>query len=90
MDILQADNFEDVHTLADIWREAEQYTRDVFGDQSEETLAHVKSVRWGDRTVSFTVAKVFIHLATHETHHRGLIAGLLRQLGYEPPDVNML
>ncbi|MHA2286802.1 MAG: DinB family protein [Candidatus Thorarchaeota archaeon] len=29
-------------------------------------------------------------MATHETHHRGLVIGLIRQLGYEPPDVDML
>ncbi|MHA1957884.1 MAG: DinB family protein [Candidatus Thorarchaeota archaeon] len=50
----------------------------------------MKSVVWGDRTVSFTVAKALVHMATHETHHRGLVIGLIRQLGYEPPDVDML
>jgi uncharacterized damage-inducible protein DinB len=40
--------------------------------------------------MSFTVGKALIHMATHETHHRGLIVGLIRQMGLEPPDVNML
>ncbi|NHI83307.1 MAG: hypothetical protein EAX81_03275 [Candidatus Thorarchaeota archaeon] len=44
----------------------------------------------GNQTVSFTVKKVLVHLATDEIHHHGLIVGLIRQLGYEPPDVNML
>ena len=34
--------------------------------------------------------KALVQLATHEIHHRGLIVGLIRQFGYEPPDVNML
>ncbi len=68
----------------------ETTTREFLRDQNEGGLQHVKSVTWGDETVSFTVAKALLHLATYETHHRGLMVGLLRQLGYKAPDVNMM
>lgn len=89
-DRLRREGFEDIDSIKKKWKEAEVITREMIKDQNEDTLQHVKSVRWGERTVSFTVAKVFIHMATHEVHHRGLIIGLLRKLGYEPPDVNMI
>ena len=82
--------YADIDAIRLKWKETESLTRSMFKDQNEETLQYVKNVRWGDRTVSFTVGKVFIHVATHEVHHRGLIIGLLRRLGYEPPDVNMI
>ena len=87
---LDRSKFADINSIRTKWKEVEKITRKMFKDQNEETLQYVKSVRWGDRTVSFTIGKVFIHMATHEVHHRGLIIGLLRKLGYEPPDVNML
>jgi uncharacterized damage-inducible protein DinB len=87
---LERVDFEDVDSIRKKWKEVEKVTRDMFDNQNDGSLQFVKSVRWGDRTVSFTVAKVFIHMATHEVHHRGLIIGLLRKLGHEPPDMNMI
>ena len=87
---LKNSDFENVDSIRRKWKEIETITREMFNNQNEESLQFVQSVRWEDRTVSFTVAKVFIHMATHEVHHRGLIIGLLRKLGYEPPEVNMI
>ena len=72
--------------MADAERETRMYLREL----DQDVLFHVKSVRWGDQTVSFTVKKALVHMATHEIHHRGLIVGLIRQLGYKPPNVDML
>ncbi len=80
-------------TLEDVSKamaSAERDTRMYLRELDQDILFHVKSVRWGDQTVSFTVKKALVHMATHEIHHRGLIVGLIRQLGYDPPDVNML
>jgi uncharacterized damage-inducible protein DinB len=57
---------------------------------NENQLQYVRSVTWGDQTVSFTIGKALIHIANHETHHRGVLAGLIRQQGIEPPDFDML
>ncbi len=84
------EEFSSVDDIRKVWKDVELSTRELFESQNEETLQHVKSIRWDDRTVSFTAAKVFMHMATHETHHRGLVVGLLRQLGYSPPDTNMI
>ena len=80
----------DAENIREAWKSVETKTREFLRDQSERGLQHVRSVTWGNVTVSFTVAKALVHLATHETHHRGLVVGLLRQLGYKAPDVNMM
>jgi len=87
---LNPKEFKDVKSIAKTWRKIERETREFVSNQTEVSLQFVKSVSWDRGTVSFTVAKALIHMATHETHHRGFIIGLLRQMGYEPPDVNML
>jgi len=85
-----AKDYADAESIREAWKSVETTTREFLRDQNERGLQHVKSVTWGDVTVSFTVAKALLHLATHETHHRGLMVGLLRQLGYKAPDVNMM
>jgi uncharacterized damage-inducible protein DinB len=85
-----AKNYADAESIREAWKSVETTTREFLRERNERGLQHVKSVTWGDVTVSFTVAKALLHLATHETHHRGLMVGLLRQLGYKAPDVNMM
>ena len=84
------EDFSEIDAIAKIWLEVENDTREFFDNQTERTLQVVRNVIWGDVTVHFTVAKALIHIATHEIHHRGLIVGLIRQLGYKPPSVDML
>jgi uncharacterized damage-inducible protein DinB len=80
----------DLDAISKEWKKAERNTRELVGDFTDANLSHVESVTWGEENISFTVAKALIHMATHEIHHRGLLVGLLRQLGYNPPNVNML
>ena len=83
-------DFKDIPSIRGAWCEIEDRTTEFLQNLREEYLVHVKNVSWKKGTVSFTIAKALIHMATHETHHRGLLVGLARQLGLEPPDVNML
>ena len=83
-------DFDEVDSMAKMWTELETITRAFLENQTERTLQVVRNVTWDDVTVHFTITKALIHIATHETHHRGLIIGLIRQFGYEPPSVDML
>ncbi|MFW9957498.1 MAG: DinB family protein [Candidatus Odinarchaeota archaeon] len=83
-------DFTDISSIRTAWCEIESGTIDFIKSLQENDLLHVRSVMWKKGTMSFTVGKALIHMATHETHHRGLIVGLIRQMGFEPPDVNML
>jgi uncharacterized damage-inducible protein DinB len=40
--------------------------------------------------LSITPRKLLIHTITHEFHHKGQIAAMLRQMGYEPPNTDVL
>ena len=84
------DGFRDVQSIKDAWSEISADTEEFIRNLTEDQLHHVISVKSGDQTISFTVAKALLHVTTHETHHRGFLIGLIRQKGLEPPDVNML
>jgi uncharacterized damage-inducible protein DinB len=89
-DVLEPGDFGDITTISKVWRRIERETREFVEDQTEQTLQHVKSVQMEDELVSFTVGKALLHLLTHEIHHRGLLVGLIRYLGYSPPNVSMM
>jgi uncharacterized damage-inducible protein DinB len=84
------ESFQDVYSIRDAWSRVAADTEEFIKNLPEDQLYHVRSINSGDQTISFTVAKALLHISTHETHHRGFLAGLIRQLGLEPLDVNML
>jgi uncharacterized damage-inducible protein DinB len=87
---IEPESIDSIESIGEVWSKVHEETRDFVGRLKEDQLQHVKSVTWGDQTVSFTVAKALIHMTNHETHHRGLLVGLIRQQGIEPPDFNMI
>jgi uncharacterized damage-inducible protein DinB len=86
----EPDGFSDISSIRNEWSKVAAETEEFIRNLPEASLQHVRSIRSGDRTISFTVAKALLHVTTHETHHRGFLIGLIRQKGLEPPDVNML
>ncbi|MHA1964292.1 MAG: DinB family protein [Candidatus Thorarchaeota archaeon] len=86
----KTEDFRDIQSIRDAWSKISVDTEKFIRNLREDQLHHVQSVKSGDRTISFTVAKALLHMTTHETHHRGFLIGLIRQRGLEPPDVNML
>ena len=84
------EEFPDAASIAQAWREVEDRTRRFLEDLDEERLQEERSVTWGDESVHFTVAKALMHVATHETHHRGAVVAMIRQLGVQPPVLDLL
>lgn len=90
MEFMDSSDYPDVDSIAKAWKNVEKETRAYLMTLDDSHLHHVKGVRWPDATISFTVRKALLHLATHEVHHRGLIVGLIRKMGHSPPVVDML
>lgn len=51
-----------------------------------------KKIPWREapETLSITPGKLLMHTITHEFHHKGQIVAMLRQMGYEPPNTDVL
>ncbi|MFX1535813.1 MAG: DinB family protein, partial [Promethearchaeota archaeon] len=79
-----------VAAIHEQWQKTEQKTREYLFSLSSERLTEKRSVTWGNKTHEFTVRQILLHLATHETHHRGQIVGLIRQFGFNPPICDLL
>ncbi|MHA2209106.1 MAG: DinB family protein [Candidatus Thorarchaeota archaeon] len=90
MEWLDSNDYPNPDSIAKTWMDVEKRTREYLMTLEANHLHHVKRVRWPDATVSFTVKKALVHLATHEVHHRGLVVGLIRKMGHIPPVVDML
>jgi len=87
---IEPESLDSVQSIREIWSKVHEETREFMDKLREDQLLHVKSVKWDDQTVSFTVGKVLMHIATHETHHRGVLTGLIRQQGIDPPSFDMI
>ena len=87
---IEPETLDSVQSIREVWSRVHEETREFMDRLREDKLLHVKSVKWGDQTVSFTVGKVLIHVANHEIHHRGVLTGLIRQQGIDPPGFDMI
>jgi uncharacterized damage-inducible protein DinB len=87
---IEPDSIENIQSIQENWVKVHEKTKEFMDNLKEEDLYHVRSVSWRKQTVSFTVGKALVHIANHETHHRGLLSGLIRQKGLNPPDFDLL
>jgi len=46
--------------------------------------------RVGGEPISMTPSKLLAHTITHEFHHKGQVMAMVRQMGYEPPNTDVL
>lgn len=47
-------------------------------------------VRWQEEPIRTTPLWLVTHAETHEFHHKGQIVAMARQLGYVPPDTDLI
>jgi len=87
---IEPNSIDSIQSIRETWSKVHERTKEFMDNLKAEELHHVRSVSWKEETVSFTVGKALIHIANHETHHRGLLSGLIRQKGLDPPDFDLL
>ncbi|WP_342542972.1 DinB family protein [Paenisporosarcina sp. FSL H8-0542] len=63
---------------------------EVFSNQMDVPIEREIPWRVGGEIISMTPAKLLMHVITHEFHHKGQIVAMARQMGYEPPNTDVL
>lgn len=71
---------------------------DRYVDKVLLEYAHVmdepiqRSIPWrdGGEPISMAPSKLLLHTITHEFHHKGQVMALARQMGYVPPNTDIL
>jgi len=70
-----------------VWNGLERWLASL----SEQDLAHVLRCRLSaDRTFDFTRWQLLRHSLNHASLHRGQVVGMLRALGKQPPNVDVM
>ena len=83
--------FPDVEALAVGWSETAAELEFFLASLTEEQLA--AEITWVDTegpVYSRPLWQPVCHLVNHSTYHRGQVASLLRQLGYQPPKTDLI
>ena len=73
--------------------EVDQFVDEVLdrhGNQLFEMIERKIPWREDPEIVELSPGKLLMHTITHEYHHKGQITAMLRQMGYEPPNTDVL
>ena len=62
----------------------------VLKHQMDEPIQRQIPWREGGEPVSMTPSKLLMHTITHEYHHKGQVMAMAHQMGYEPPNTDVL
>jgi uncharacterized damage-inducible protein DinB len=89
--IWTSDDFADVATLRSRWLEIEAGRRQLLENLTEEILLQDLSYK-NIKGEPFTLplAEQMQHVVNHSTLHRGQVVGMIRQLGLQPPAVDLV
>src|SRR4029450_12758513 len=89
--IWTADDFADVAALRSRWREIGAGRQELLDNLTEERLSEDLSYK-NIKGEPFTLPLVeqMQHVVNHATLHRGQVVGMIRQLGLQPPIVDLL
>src|SRR5262249_6950259 len=84
-------NYPTPESLVAAWGKVETYLRGFLSTLRDEDLARiVEFAIGGAEKHSMPVGELLQHAANHGVHHRGQVSLLLRLLGYEPDNFDLL
>jgi uncharacterized damage-inducible protein DinB len=88
---LNPDNYPTLESVVGAWANLEKYVREFLSELKEEDLRRQISFTI-DGVVQYSMELGYLlhHAAIHGIHHRGQVSLLLRMLGYEPGNVDIL
>lgn len=77
--------------LQKLWAGLTARTQEYIDSLTEADMGRAIEWHWSSgQAVHFTVGRALLHFLTHEAHHRGQVIAMYRQLGHEPPEVDMI
>ncbi|MBH0168188.1 DinB family protein [Fictibacillus sp. 18YEL24] len=79
-----------VQEMRELFRKTDELVYE-FLDKFENNWDHTVEVTFRNGSqADFTALWLFTHTMTHEFHHKGQIVKIGRQLGYAPPDTDLI
>lgn len=84
-------DFPDLESLASAWSETAAELEFFLASLTEEQL--LAEITWVDTEGPVYTRPLWqpvCHMVNHSTYHRGQVISLMRQLGYEPPETDLI
>jgi uncharacterized damage-inducible protein DinB len=78
-----------VDAMNEVFSQVNMHVQEVL-QQFRSKWNEVITVDIRKQSISLTPARVFTHVITHEFHHKGQILMLARNMGYTPPDTDII
>jgi uncharacterized damage-inducible protein DinB len=73
------------------FEQVDKFVHELLNHHSlEEPIQRKIPWRESPEILMITPGKLLMHTITHEYHHKGQIAAMLRQMGYQPPNTDIL
>ncbi len=80
-----------INEVRRIFREVNELTEQFLAHFQEQWQHPITGeIPWRKTTMETTPLALFTHVITHECHHKGQVVSMSRQLGYTPPDTDLL
>jgi uncharacterized damage-inducible protein DinB len=83
------DDYDSVEQLIELFEKVDSMVAD-FLDAPATQAGHVYQNPAISSQLAVTPLQLFTHVVTHEFHHKGQVLMLARQLGYAPPDTDVI
>jgi uncharacterized damage-inducible protein DinB len=88
---LKAEDYPTVASLVERWNQVEGHVRTFLSTLRDEDLArNVEFAIGGSEKRSMPLGELLQHAANHGVHHRGQVSLLLRLLGHNPDNFDIL
>lgn len=88
---LDPNNYPTVGSLVEAWAKVEGFVRDFLFTLNDEDLAReIEFTLAGPEKRSMQIGHLMHHAAIHGVHHRAQVSLLLRVLGYDPGNFDLL
>lgn len=87
---ITADSVNTVEEMRDIFRKTDDLLHE-FLEEFKGKWEHTIHISFGeDDSAEISALWLYTHTVTHEFHHKGQIVKIGRQLGYIPPDTDLI
>lgn len=88
---LHPEDYATVESLIEEWNRVEVSMRNYLPELQDEDLARrIEYTGGDDKKCSMPLGELLQHTLNHAAHHRGQVAVLLRELGYDPGQFDLL
>jgi len=88
---LNPQDFPTLASVKDAWKQVDQHMIDFLATLSDEDLQRTIAFSLdGPEPLKMPLGEMMEHAANHAVHHRGQVSLILRMLGQEPGDIDLL